>query len=407
MLPAYKLTDYEKTRPVTAPDLRLVAAVDVQRRSVSVITLVRFFYLLVVMMLALPNQAVPQTRIKDIANFEGVRENILVGYGLVVGLNGTGDKLNNTAFTEQSLMAFLERLGVNTRGKSLKSKNVAAVTVTANLPPFARQGAKIDVTISALGDAKSLQGGTLLATPLLAADGEVYAVAQGEIATGGFSAGGASGSSITKNIPTRGAIASGAIVERETSFVLNDMNSLNISLKNPDLTTATSVAQAINARIGGGNAAVLDPSTVRLNVPDNFHGNVAGLLASIEQLKVSTDQPAKIVIDEASGTVVMGENVKIDTVAVSQGNLVVRVDESIQISQPNPFAPDGAQTAAVPQTDLTVDEGVGHVAIFKKNSSLKDLVDGLNSLGVAPRDLITILHTIKAAGALQAEIETR
>lgn len=348
------------------------------------------------------------SRIKDIVSFEGIRENILVGYGLVVGLNGTGDKLKNSAFTEQSLIAFLERQGVNTRGTELKTKNVAAVTVTANLPPFARAGGKIDVTLSAMGDAKSLLGGTLLATPLSGADGQVYAVAQGGVTVGGFEASGDSGSSITKGVPTSGAIANGAVVEREVDFALNDLPQVNLALRNPDLHTAQNVAEAINSRIGADTAIVGDPGTVVLKVPEGYNNAVAYLLADIEQLPVETDQIAKIVIDEASGTIVMGENVRIDTVAVAQGNLVVKVEETPQVSQPNPFAPFGAETVTVPRSEVTVDEGGdAKLAMLNTGATLKDLVGGLNSLGVGPRDMITILQTIKAAGALQAEIETR
>jgi len=423
---AYQHTYFEEVRRLPPPPAAIKSSINrtfylcakpaVSQKSKTknipelFLRITRFFYLVMVMFFvstSTAHSAEDSIRIKDLANFEGVRENLLVGYGLVVGLNGTGDKLNNTAFTEQSLVSFLERLGVNTRGKSLKSKNVAAVTVTATLPPFARQGAHIDVTVSALGDAKSLQGGTLLATPMLGADGEVYAAAQGQLAIGGFTASGGSGSSVTKNIPTRGIIADGAIVEREINFSLNDMDSVNIGLKNPDLTTARNVTDAINKKLGGSSAKLLDSSTVKLFVPAKFTGNVAGLLASIEQLKVSTDQSAKIVIDESSGTVVMGENVKISTVAVAQGNLVVRVDESPQVSQPNAFAPEGAQTVTVPRTDITVDESTGNIAMIENNATLGDLVNGLNTLGVTPRDLITILHNIKAAGALQAEVETR
>lgn len=356
----------------------------------------------------LPFEAVSaEKRLKDIVTVEGIRENMLIGYGLVVGLDGTGDKLNNNAFTEQSLVAFLERLGVNTRGRSLKSKNVAAVTVTASLPPFARQGSKMDVSISTLGDAKSLQGGTLLATPLLGADGDVYAVAQGQVAIAGFSAGGDSGTTVVKNVPTRGVIANGAIVEKEIPFHLNDMQSLNISLRNPDITTSKKIADAINKSVAGKPAFSVDPGTVKLNVPDNYKGNVSGLLASVEQLTVDTDQIARVVIDEASGTIVMGQNVKVDTVAVAQGGLTVRIDETPVVSQPGAFAPEGAETVVVPRTDVTVDEGEGKIGIVRANANLKDLVSGLNALGVGPRDIITILHTIKAAGALNAEIETR
>lgn len=347
-------------------------------------------------------------RIKDIVSVEGIRENVLMGYGLVVGLNGTGDKLKNNKFTEQSLVAFLERQGVNTRGTELKSKNVAAVTVTSRLPAFARAGGTVDINISAMGDAKSLLGGTLLATALYGADGNVYAVAQGPVTIGGFSASGESGSSVTKAVPTNGFIANGAIVEREIGFRLNDMSQVRMALRNPDISTAHSVAQAINRQIGPATARVNDPGTVTLTVPPSYTGDVVGLLANVEKLKVSTDQPARVVIDEATGTVVMGENVRIDTVAVAQGNLVVKVEETPQVSQPNPFAPVGAETVTVPRTDIEVEENTGEkLTMLQKGATLKDLVKGLNSLGVGPRDLITILQTIKAAGALQADIETR
>lgn len=347
-------------------------------------------------------------RIKDVVAFEGVRENMLMGYGLVVGLNGTGDKLQNNAFTEQSLIGFLERQGVNTRGLQLKSKNVAAVTVTAKLPAFARAGATIDINISAMGDAKSLLGGTLLATSLQGPDGNVYAVAQGPVTVGGFSTEGSSGSNITKGVPTNGFIASGAIVEREIDFRLNDMNNLRLALRNPDITTASNVSRVINEQVGAGVARVDDPGTVTVTVPVAYQGDVVALLADIETLPVETDQPARIVIDEATGTIVMGENVRVSTVAVAQGNLVVKVEETPQVSQPNPFAPEGAETVVVPRSDITVDEEADNkVAVLEKGATLKDLVAGLNALGVGPRDLITILQTIKAAGALQADIETR
>ena len=347
-------------------------------------------------------------RIKDIVAFEGVRDNILVGYGLVVGLNGTGDRLQNNAFTEQSMIGFLERQGVNTQGVKLGSKNVAAVTITAKLPPFARAGSNIDVSISALGDAKSLLGGTLIATSLSGPDGNVYAVSQGPVTVGGFQASGASGTNITKGVPTNGYIPNGAIIEREIDFKLNDLTRLRLSLRNPDVTTANNLMQAINQQLGAGTCKVDDPGTVTVNVPANYKGDVVGMLADIETLPVATDQPARIVVDEATGTVVMGENVRISTVAVAQGNLIVKVEETPQVSQPNPFAPAGAETVVVPRTDVTVSEQSGNkMAVMKEGATLKDMVAGLNALGVGPRDLITILQTIKAAGALQADIETR
>jgi len=370
------------------------------------------------MMLMAGSNAAHAARIKDVVAFEGVRENILLGYGLVVGLNGSGDRLQNNAFTEQSLIAFLERQGVNTRGLNLQSRNVAAVTVTAKLPPFARAGATMDINISALGDARSLLGGTLLATSMIGADGNVYAVAQGPISIGGFEASGASESSITKGVPTNGYIANGATVEREIDFDLNGLQEVRLSLRNPDIFTARSISQAINQQVGPGVSKVTDPGTVTLGVPSSYLGDVTGLLADIERLPIETDQPARIVIDEATGTIVMGENVRISTVAVAQGNLIVKVEEAPQVSQPNPFAPApvvgadgtvaGAQTVVVPRSDITVDEqGSNKMAILQEGATLRDLVAGLNSLGIGPRDLITILQTIKAAGALQADIETR
>lgn len=348
-----------------------------------------------------------ESRIKDIVSYEGVRENMLMGYGLVVGLPGTGDKLKNSAFTEQSMIAFLERQGVNTRGTQLKSKNVAAVTVTAKLPPFARSGNRIDVAVSAMGDAKNLQGGTLLATPLYGADGEVYAVAQGAVSIGGFKAEGTA-TTVTKGVPTTGSISSGAIVEKEIPFKLNDLNEIKLALKNPDVTTAYAVSDAINTHVGPGISTVTDPTTITLSVPAVYQGKVVELLADIEKLPVATDQPAKIVIDEASGTIVMGENVRISSVAIAQGNLTVRIEETPQVSQPNPFAPESAETVVTNSTNVTVDEQPGkRMMVLNQGTTLKELVAGLNALGVGPRDLISILQTIKAAGALQAEIEIR
>jgi len=363
------------------------------------------FMLMTAMVIALSfaPAAKAEGRLKDIAAFEGVRDNILMGYGLVVGLNGTGDKLKNNEFTSQSLIAFLERQGVNTRGTELKSKNVAAVTVTATLPAFARTGGKINVSVSAMGDARSLQGGILLATVLYGADGEVYAVAQGPISIAGYEAGGA-GTTVTKGVPTNGFIADGGIIEREINFTLNNMSSLNIGLRNPDISTAKHVAETINRHLGVDAAEMTDPGTVHLRVPIDFKGNTSKLLAEIEQLPVQTDQIAKVVIDEASGTVVMGENVRIDTVAVAQGNLVVKVEETAQVSQPGPLAPPGAETAVTPVTNVSVEESKSKMTIMPHGATLRELVAGLNALGVGPRDLITILQTIKSAGALEAEI---
>ena len=351
-----------------------------------------------------PAPAAAQVRIKDIASFEGVRDNMLVGYGLVVGLNGSGDNLSNSPFTQQSIIGMLERLGVNIRGENFKPKNVAAVMVTATLPPFSRQGSRIDVTVSAIGDAKSLQGGTLLVTPLMGADGEVYAVSQGPVAIAGFSAQG-DAASVTKGTPTNGRIASGAVIEREVPFALADLHEVRIALHNPDFTTASRMADAINAKLGGPIAQATDPTTVTMSVPQDYGTDVARLITDVEQLRLIPDQVSRVVIDERTGTIVMGDNVRISKVAISQGNLTVRVTETPQVSQPEPFSQQG-DTAVVPRTDVNVTEGgTGNIAIVGGGASLNDLVQGLNALGVTPRDMIAILQAIKAAGALQAEIE--
>ncbi len=343
------------------------------------------------------------SRIKDIADIEGVRENMLVGYGLVVGLNGTGDSLRNAPGTQQSLQAMLERLGVNTRGANLSSGNVAAVIVTANLPAFATQGTRIDVTVSALGDAKNLQGGTLLVTPLLAADGNIYAIAQGQLAINGFSAQGQA-SSLTRGVPTSGRIASGAIVEREIKFDLGSMQALRLALRNPDFTTARRVSEAINTFVGTKAASASDPATIRVNVPTAYQNNIVGLLTDIEQLRVQPDLPAKVVIDEASGIIVMGSDVRVSSVAIAQGNLTIRVTEFPQVSQPEPFS--RGETTVVPRSEIEVEDSADKkLAVLRSGVSLQQLVNGLNALGVGPRDMIAILQAIKAAGALQAEIE--
>ncbi|ABS64165.1 flagellar P-ring protein [Parvibaculum lavamentivorans DS-1] len=351
-----------------------------------------------------PGGAQASSRIKDIVDVEGIRDNMLVGYGLVVGLNGTGDTLRNAPFTQQSLIGMLERLGVNTRGTSLKTANVAAVMVSANLPAFASQGTRIDVTVSALGDATNLQGGVLLVTPLMGADGQVYAVAQGSLATGGFAAKG-EGASVTRGVPTNGRIANGAIVERELDFQLSDLRALRLSLRNPDLTTAQRVASAINAFIGTQTATADNPTTVQLTVPPAYRGGVVALLTDIEQLRVQPDLTARVVIDESSGVIVMGQDVRVSMVAIAQGNLTISVSESPQVSQPSPFSTQG-DTVVVPRTDIDVDEETGkQLGILDGSISLKELVDGLNALGVSPRDMITILQAIKSSGALQAEIQ--
>jgi len=343
------------------------------------------------------------SRIKDLASVEGVRQNQLVGYGLVVGLNGSGDSLNNSPFTRQSLQAMLERLGVNTRGANLRTANVAAVMVTANLPAFGAQGTRVDVTVSALGDAKSLQGGTLLVTPLLGADGEVYAVAQGAVSISGFTAGG-DAATITRGVPTVGRIANGGLVEREIEFQFKQLRNLRLALRNPDLTTAKRIAAAINDFMGGDTAEPTDPSTVALQIPARYQGNMVQLLTDIEQLRVDPDQQARVIIDERSGVIVMGKDVRVSTVAVAQGNLTVTVTEQPVVSQPNALS--NGETVVVPRTGVRVDDGEGNkLAVVRDSVTLKELVDGLNALGIGPRDMITILQAIKAAGALQADIE--
>src|SRR6267154_5174179 len=356
-------------------------------------------------LLALELSAIPAGapyRIKDLANIEGVRQNQLIGYGLVVGLAGTGDTLNNIPFTKQSLQAMLERMGVNIRGATIRTGNVAAVMVTGNLPAFGTQGTRMDVTVSALGDSKNLQGGTLLVTPLLGADGNVYAVAQGSLAVGGFQAEGAA-ASITKGVPSVGRIVNGAIIEREIEFALNRLPNVRLALRNPDFTTAKRIAAAVNDFLGTKTAEPIDPSTVQLAIPAEFKSNVVALLTEIEQLQVEPDLAAKIIIDERSGIIVMGRDVRVATVAVAQGNLTVTISESPQVSQPNPMS--RGRTVVTPRSSVSVSEDGKKLAVVKDGVSLQQLVDGLNGLGIGPRDLIGILQAIKAAGAMQADIE--
>lgn len=349
-----------------------------------------------------PAHASPAPRIKDIVDVENVRSNQLVGYGLVVGLPGTGDRIRNTPFTEETMQAMLERMGVNIRGTQMRTQNVAAVSVTASMPPFARSGSQIDVQVSALGDATSLQGGTLLVTSLRALDGEIYAVAQGPLAVSGFKAQGAA-ASISRGVSTSARISGGAIIEREVSYALKSASSLKLALKNPDFTTAHRIAGVINQQ-SPGVAEVLDPATVEITPRGT--GSVIDLVARIENLPVKVDQPARIVINEASGTVVMGADVRVSPVAIAQGGLTISVSESPIASQPEPFS-DG-ETVVLPRTQIDVDDGNGRsLAMLDGGASLSALVSGLNALGVSPRDLITILQTLRTAGALQAEIEVQ
>lgn len=348
-------------------------------------------------------QAAASSRIKDIADFEGVRENQLVGYGLIVGLNGTGDNIKSINFAKESLISMLDQLGINARDGQLKSKNIAAVMVTASLPPFARQGSRIDVMVSAMGDAKSLQGGTLIATPLSGANGEVYAVAQGQIATGSVSAQG-NNASVTRGVPTSGRIANGAIIENEIDFALDSLKNIRIALRNPDFTTARRISDAINAMLGQPASKALDPATVDLQIPQEYEDKIVDLMTKVEQLQVQPDQLAKVVIDESSGIIVIGKDVKINRLAIAQGNLTIKISEIPMVSQPLPFSNGTTVTQNVTAIDVN-EEVNSKLSVLDTGVNLQELVDGLNALGVTPRDLISILQAVKASGALQADIE--
>ena len=340
-------------------------------------------------------------RIKDLVEFEGVRGNDLVGYGLVVGLNGSGDGIRNSPFTEEALSNLLERLGVNVSGEKFRPKNVAAVIVTAALPPFARSGSRIDVTVSAIGDAKNLLGGTLIMTPLNAADGEIYAVAQGPVLAGGVAVEG-DGATAQIGVPTSGSIPGGARIEREVPFKLNDLEQVRLALRDPDFTTAARIEAAINGALGGSIAEMSDPGTIILRLAGAGRP-AANLIATIENIQVAPSMKARVVVDQRSGTIVLGSDVRISQVAISQGNLTIRVNEAPLISQPNPFAE--GETLVAPRTNIEIEEGEGNkMAVVEQNVTLADLVDGLNALGVGPRDMIDILKAIKAAGALHAEL---
>ncbi len=340
-------------------------------------------------------------RIKDLVEFDGVRGNDLVGYGLVVGLNGTGDGLRNAPFTEEIMSNILERLGVNVTGEQFRPKNVAAVLVTASLPAFARAGSQLDVTVSAIGDAKSLLGGTLVMTPLNAADGEIYAVAQGASSAGGASVEGV-GASVVQGGPTSGGIPSGARVEREISFDFNGLQTIRLALRTPDFTTAGRIEQAVNREFGKRVATMNDAGTISLNVISAGMRSAAHVIGRIENLSIEPEQRARVVVDQRSGTIVMGQDVRISRVAVSQGNLTLRVEEAPIAVQPNPFSQ--GETVVVPRTTATIEENAGiYMAEVADNSSLSDVVAGLNALGVNPRDMIDILKSIHAAGALHAE----
>lgn len=362
-------------------------------------------------------------RIKDIASIKGVRPNQLFGYGLVIGLNGTGDK-GGTNFTIQGLVNMLERLGIHVSAGDVKVSNVAAVMVNATLLPFSRVGKKIDITVSSIGDAKSLQGGTLLLTPLRGVDGNVYALAQGPLAVGGFTAGGAAGGGVVKNHPTVAMISNGATVEREVAFSLNEKEEFSMILNHPDFMTASRMVERINGWFNEPLASAVDSGTLRIRVPDKFQGRVVTLFAELGQLEVTPDTEAKVIVNERTGTVVIGEKVRISTVAVAHGNLSIQIKESKEVSQIPPFysprqmapshpvesesgvvvAPGGA-TVVTPDTEVTAGEEQSRLLLIPEGRTVGDLVKALNAIGISPRDLITVLQAVKAAGALHGELE--
>ena len=346
-----------------------------------------------------------EVRIKDLVEFDGVRGNDLIGYGLVVGLNGSGDGIRNAPFTEDIMSNILERLGVNVTGEQFRPRNVAAVLVTAELPPFARAGSRIDITVSAIGDAKSLLGGTLVMTPLNAADGLIYAVGQGTVIAGGASVEG-DGASVVQGVPTSGVIPAGARVEREVPFDFSSLREVRMALRSPDFTTAARIENTVNSAFGRRVATMTDPGTVVVQVAATGTTSPAHALSAIESLMVEPEQRARVVVDQRSGTIVMGEDVRISRVAVSQGNLTLRIEEMPIVVQPNPFAE--GETIVVPRTRAEIEEepGIG-MAEVPAGTTLSEVVAGLNALGVSPRDMIDILKTIKAAGALHAEFVVR
>lgn len=367
--------------------------------------MIRAFFIVCLCVFYASQASAEKIRIKDLVSFDGVRGNDLVGYGLVVGLNGTGDGIRNAPFTEEIMSNILERLGVNITGEQFRPKNVAAVFVTAELPPFSRAGATIDVTVSAIGDAKSLLGGTLIMTPLNAADGKIYAVSQGTIIAGGAAAEG-DGAAVIQGVPTSGSIPSGARVEREVEFNFGDLEILRLALRDPDFTTARRIEAAVNRAFGRRVAEMTDSGTVSVNIERTGQKSPAHAISRLENVLVRPQRKAKVVVDQRSGTIVMGEDVRISRVAISQGNLTIRIQEEPLVQQPNPFTQ--GESVIVPRTTvgLEEEEGIG-LAELKSGTSLSEVVAGLNALGVAPRDMIDILKSIKAAGALHAEFVVR
>jgi flagellar P-ring protein precursor FlgI len=388
-----------------------------------------YAFWIVVLIVILFSSSALAARLKDIASFKGIRSNQLVGYGLVVGLNGTGDG-TNTEFTIRTIVNMLERMGIHIASEritQIKLKNVAAVMVTANLPPFARNGSRIDVHVSSIGDATSLAGGTLLMAPLTGVDQQVYALAQGPIVVGGFAVSGASGSGVQKNHPTVGIISKGALIEKEIPLALNGKKELSLSLFNPDFTTAEKVMGVINQSMGAPYSRCLDSGTILISVPETHQDRVAEWIASLEKLEVVPDSAAKVILNERTGTVVMGENVRISTVAVAHGNLSIQIKEKLNVSQPLPFAPEapegtrpgavppregtgvvvvpGGATVVTPESSVSVKEEGGPLMVVSSGVNLGEVIRALNAIGATPRDLIAILQSIKAVGALQAELE--
>jgi flagellar P-ring protein FlgI len=345
-----------------------------------------------------------EVRVKDVARVHGVRDNSLYGYGLVVGLNGTGDRATASPFTPQTIVSMLQRMGITIPVERLDAKNVAAVIVTSRLPAFVRAGTTLDITVSSLGDASTLQGGTLLLTPLRGPDGEVYALAQGPVSVGGIAASGAGGDTVQRNHPTVGRIPNGATVEREVPMAL-DPAAVTLTLQSADFTTAVRLAQAVNGVGLGDVAKAVDPTTVIVTVPPPFRPRLMEFIAQIESARLRVDAPARVVINERTGTVIMGSQLRISTVAIAHGNLTIQVREELQVSQPPPFAPPGAATVVVPKSEVTVREEDRQLVVVPEGVSIGDVVQGLNALGVTPRDLISILQAIRQSGALLAELE--
>ena len=359
---------------------------------------------LLVLSLVSGGPATAQVRVKDVARVHGVRDNDVYGYGLIVGLNGTGDRSTSSPFTPQTIANMLQRLGIAVPPLALNSKNVAAVMVTAKLPPFVKTGTTLDVLVSSLGDSSTLQGGTLLLTPLQGPDGRTYALAQGPISVGGVAASGGTGDSVQKNHPTVGRIPGGALVEREVPAAL-DPAAFSLTLLQGDFTTAVRLAEAVNGAGMGSLARAVNPTTVTVTVPPAEQYRLMEFISRIEALTLRVDAPARVVINERTGTVVLGSQLRIATVAIAHGNLIVQIKNETQVSQPGAFAPIGSQTVVVPKSDVGVKEEKSQLALVREGASIGDVVQGLNSLGVTPRDLISILQAIRQAGALMADLE--